>query len=76
MTVILVLAMFITFVVIRRFMKRKTLNYVLQTAPREEAEEIKAQPAVASVIASSEVDRRGRAGIDRRQAERRRARAA
>jgi glycine cleavage system H protein len=47
MTVILVLALFVTFLVIERFTNKRTLEYVLQTAPRTEASARKAQPIVA-----------------------------
>jgi glycine cleavage system H protein len=47
MTVILVLALFVTFLVIERFTNKKAPEYVLQTAPRAEAGMRKAQPIVA-----------------------------
>src|ERR1700687_5776243 len=47
MTVILVLAMFVTFLVVGRFTNKKAPKYVLQTAPRTEAGEANAQPIVA-----------------------------
>jgi glycine cleavage system H protein len=45
MTVILVLALFVTFLAVERFTNKKAPEYVLQTAPRAEAR--KAQPIVA-----------------------------
>jgi glycine cleavage system H lipoate-binding protein len=45
MTVILVLAIFVTFLAVERFRGKKAPEYVLQTAPRAEAR--KAQPIVA-----------------------------
>ena len=47
MTVILVLALFVSFLVIERFTGKKAPEYVLQTAPRAEAGARKAQPIVA-----------------------------
>ena len=47
MTVILVLALFITFLLVERFINKKAPEYVLQTAPRAEAGARKAQPIVA-----------------------------
>ena len=47
MTVILVLALFVTFLVVERFTNKKAPEYVLQTAPRAEAGLRKAQPIVA-----------------------------
>jgi glycine cleavage system H lipoate-binding protein len=47
MTVILVLALFVTFLVIERFTNKKAPEFVLQTAPRAEAGARKAQPFVA-----------------------------
>jgi glycine cleavage system H lipoate-binding protein len=47
MTVILVLALFITFLVIERFTNKKAPEYVLQTAPFANAVTQKAQPIVA-----------------------------
>jgi glycine cleavage system H lipoate-binding protein len=46
MTVILVLALFVTFLVIERFTNKKAPEFVLQTAPRAEAGARKAQPVV------------------------------
>jgi glycine cleavage system H protein len=47
MTVILVLAMFVSFLVIERFTNKKAPTYVLQTAPRAEARARRVQPIVA-----------------------------
>jgi glycine cleavage system H lipoate-binding protein len=47
MTVILVLALFVSFLVIERFTHKKAPEYVLQTAPRAEAGLRKPQPIVA-----------------------------
>jgi glycine cleavage system H lipoate-binding protein len=47
MTVILVLAMFVSFLVIERFTHKKAPEYVLQTSPRAEAGARRAQPIVA-----------------------------
>jgi glycine cleavage system H protein len=47
MTVILVLAMFVSFLVIERFTNKKAPTYVLQTAPRAEAGARRVQPIVA-----------------------------
>ncbi len=47
MTVILVLAIFVTFLAIERFSGKKAPEYVLQTAPRAEASMRKAPPIVA-----------------------------
>ena len=47
MTVILVLALFVTFLVIERFTNKKAPEFVLQTAPRAEAGTRKARPFVA-----------------------------
>jgi glycine cleavage system H protein len=47
MTVILVLAFFVTFLVIERFTNKPAPAYVLQTAPSVEASARKAQPIVA-----------------------------
>ena len=47
MTVILVLALFVTFLLVERFTNKKAPEYVLQTAPRAEAGARKAQPIVA-----------------------------
>jgi len=47
MTVILVLALFVTFLVIERFTNKKAPEFVLQTAPRAEAGARKMQPFVA-----------------------------
>ncbi len=47
MTVILVLAFFVTFLVIERVINKPAPEYVLQTAPHAEAGPRKAQPIVA-----------------------------
>jgi glycine cleavage system H lipoate-binding protein len=47
MTVILVLALFVTFLVIERFTNKKAPEFVLQTAPRAEAGAQRPQPMVA-----------------------------
>jgi glycine cleavage system H lipoate-binding protein len=47
MTVILVLALFVTFLVIERFTNKKAPEYVLQTAPYAAPATYKAQPIVA-----------------------------
>jgi glycine cleavage system H protein len=47
MTVILVLALFVTFLVVERFTGKPAPEYVLQTAPAVEAGARKAQPVVA-----------------------------
>jgi glycine cleavage system H lipoate-binding protein len=47
MTVILVLALFVVFLMIERFANKKAPEYVLQTAPRAEAEARRISPIVA-----------------------------
>jgi hypothetical protein len=64
MSVILVLATFVVFIVVWRFIHRED---VFSSAPRAEAEERKTQP----IVAGNEVDRRVSAGIDRRKTDRR-----
>ena len=72
MTVILVLAMFVTFLVVGRFTNKKAPKYVLQTAPRTEAGEREAQTIVAGYEVPEHLRiHQVRAGIDRRQAARR-----
>jgi hypothetical protein len=66
-TVILVLAMFVTFIVLGRYINRNVSKPVFETAPRAEADGLKVQP----IVASDEADQRVRAAIDRRQFERR-----
>ena len=48
MTVILVLALFVTCLVVERFTNKKAPEYVLQTAPYAEAGARKATPIVSS----------------------------
>lgn len=67
MTVILLLATLVSFIVLRRFSSEQASDHGLQTAAPNETKESKTQPT----LASSEVDRRIRAGIDRRQTDRR-----
>ena len=45
MTVILVLALFVTFLVVERFTNKKAPEFVLQTAPRAEAGARKLSPS-------------------------------
>lgn len=69
MTVILVLAMFVAFLVVRRFINKETPRYDVQTASRAEVREV--QP----IVEGNEVPEHRRIhqvrGIDRRQADRR-----
>jgi hypothetical protein len=69
---VLVLAMFVTFLVVGRFTNEIAPKYILQTAPRTEAGEREAQTIVAGYEVAEHLRiYQVRAGSDRRQAERR-----
>jgi hypothetical protein len=71
MIIILVLAMFVAFLVVKRFINNKAPKYDVQTASRAEAGAREVQP----IVEGNEVPEHRRIhqvrGIDRRQADRR-----